>query len=195
VAGFGAMGLYECLPLERKLEMVNLNARVAVPLSARSAPGMCARGNGAMIFVSSIATFQAEPWLAAYAATKSFVLSLAEALRIEYSAWRIDVLALCPDPTRTEFAAVDTIDVEPPAAMSTEPGPLVETALVFLGRKSFVVHGTGNRLFALLTKIAPRHLAARFSGKIMRNLSPRLKDKAAVNVTPPDPASNRESRT
>lgn len=175
--------------------MVNLNACAAVHLSARLAPGMCARGNGAMIFVYSIATSQAKPWLATYAATKSFVLSLAEALHIEYSARGIDVLALCQYPTRTEFATVDANDVEPPAVMSTEPGPVVETALGALGRKPFVFHGTGNRLSALLAKIAPRHLAARVSGKILQNLSPRLKDEAAVNVTPPDRASDRESRT
>jgi short-subunit dehydrogenase len=194
-AGFGAMGLYECLPLERQLEMVNLNARAAVHLSARLAPGMCARGNGAMIFVASIAAFQAAPWLATYGATKSFVLSLAEALHVEYTARGIDVLALCPGPTRTEFAAVAAIDVEPPAAMSTEPGPVVETALAALGRKPFVVHGTSNRLSALLAKIVPRHLAARVSGKIMRNLSHRLKEEASGNVAPPDRDSDTGGRT
>lgn len=186
-AGFGAMGLFECLPIERQLEMVDLNARAAVHLAARLAPEMGGRGKGAMIFVASIAAFQASPWLATYGATKSFVLSLAEALHVEYATRGIDVLALCPGPTRTEFATVAAIDAEPAAALWSEPEAVVETALSALARKPVVVQGTSNRISALLAKILPRGLAARISGALMWKLSRRLREEAARNRTPGRP--------
>jgi len=53
--------------------------------------------------VSSTAAYQAVPTLAAYAASKAFVLSFSRALRIELKD-TISVSCLCPGPTDTGFA-------------------------------------------------------------------------------------------
>lgn len=186
-AGFGCLGHFERLSVDRQLEMVDLNARAAVHLCARFAPGMCSRGGGAMILVSSISGFQASPWLSAYGATKAFVLSLAEALHVEYNARGIDVLALCPGPTRTEFAAVADVDAQPPEQLWSEAPDVVSTALEALGRRPFAVHGASNRLSAWLAKVLPRGLAARISGRVMNRMSRRLQAEAGDRIVPAPP--------
>jgi short-subunit dehydrogenase len=186
-AGFGCMGHFEHLPVDRQLDMVDLNARAAVHLCARLAPGMCARGAGGIILVSSISAFQATPWLAAYGATKSFVLSLAEALNVEYATRGVDLLALCPGPTRTEFADVADVDADPPERLWSDAAAVVQTALDALGNKPFVVHGTSNRISAWLARVLPRSLAARISGNVMSRMSERLQAEAAGRVAPGSP--------
>jgi short-subunit dehydrogenase len=81
-----------------------------VVLSRRLLPGMIRRAEAGrrragLVIVSSNAAFVPVPRLAAYAASKAFDLSLAEALSAELAAEPVDVLALCPTATRTKFAA------------------------------------------------------------------------------------------
>ena len=56
-----------------------------------------------IIVVSSVVAFQPMPYFATYAATKAFDLLFAEALAGELNGKSIDVLAVCPGATRTEF--------------------------------------------------------------------------------------------
>ena len=65
---------------------------------------MVARGAGALVVVSSAAAWQPVPFMATYAATKAFGLHFAEALSEELRGTGVRALAVCPGPTRTEFA-------------------------------------------------------------------------------------------
>ena len=90
---------------------VSVNVMAPVVLSRRLLPGMLARAKderrrrAGLIIVSSNTAFLPVPRLAAYAASKAFDLSLAEALAAELAGEPVDVLALCPTATRTRFAA------------------------------------------------------------------------------------------
>ena len=53
--------------------------------------------------VSSLASIVPMPDFAVYAATKAYVTSFSEALRIEVREHGIRVMALCPGPVHTEF--------------------------------------------------------------------------------------------
>jgi short-subunit dehydrogenase len=64
---------------------------------------MGARGEGRILFTSSIASQAPQPFQAAYGASKAFVQSLALALREELSDRGVSVTALLPGPTDTEF--------------------------------------------------------------------------------------------
>jgi short-subunit dehydrogenase len=64
---------------------------------------MAARGQGAVLFTSSIAATMPGPYEATYNASKSFLLSFAEALRVELAERGITITALMPGPTDTEF--------------------------------------------------------------------------------------------
>jgi uncharacterized protein len=64
---------------------------------------MVARGRGRLLFSSSIAATMPGPYQAVYNASKSFVQSLALALRKELEDTGVTVTSLMPGPTDTEF--------------------------------------------------------------------------------------------
>lgn len=105
-AGFGAQGTIAELPLERRLEMVQVNVTALTELTRRFLPGMLARNRGGVLNVASTAAFQPGPWMAVYYATKAYVLSFTEALAEEVSGTALRVSCLSPGRTATEFAEV-----------------------------------------------------------------------------------------
>ena len=102
-AGFGSMGDFAKLDLERELEMIDLNVRALVDLTHRFLVPMRKRKQGTIINVASTAGFQSVPFMATYAATKAFVLSFSEALWEENRPFGVHVMALCPGVTETNF--------------------------------------------------------------------------------------------
>ena len=105
-AGFGLWGKFVALDGPRQRAMIDLNIGTLVELCHAVLPGMIERGSGAILNVASTAAFQPGPGMATYFATKAFVLSFSEALHEEVSSKGIQVTALCPGPTRTEFGEV-----------------------------------------------------------------------------------------
>src|SRR5262245_55187194 len=103
-AGFGAHGQFADLPLERQLEMVQVNIGSLTHLTRLMLPGMLERHHGGVLNVASTAGFQPGPRMAVYYATKAFVLSLSEAIAEEVAGSGVTVTALCPGPTATNFA-------------------------------------------------------------------------------------------
>src|SRR5215208_2176356 len=133
-AGFGSMGDFGKLDLDRELEMIQLNVRSLVDMTHHFLGPMRERRRGTIINVASTAAFQAVPYMATYAATKAFVLSFSEALAEENRAHGIHVMALCPGVTETNFFQAAGID-RPPMRMIETPEEVVETALRALGRR------------------------------------------------------------
>ncbi len=72
-AGFGTHGIFHNLPLDREVEEINLNVTSLVSMTRLFLEGMVARRRGTIINVASTAAFQPVPYMATYAATKSFV--------------------------------------------------------------------------------------------------------------------------
>lgn len=102
-AGVGLGGLFWQTDLEKELNMVNLNCTSSVHLAKYVVRQMVARQAGRILFTSSIAGEMVAPREAVYAATKTFVLSLAHSLRYELKDTGITVTALQPGPTETDF--------------------------------------------------------------------------------------------
>jgi uncharacterized protein len=105
-AGFGLRGRTGTLPLERQVEMVDVNVRALTELCLRALPDMVARRSGGIMNVGSVASFMPGPGMAVYFATKAFVLSFSEALAEEHRRNGVVVTALCPGPVYTEFQEV-----------------------------------------------------------------------------------------
>jgi short-subunit dehydrogenase len=99
----------------RKLEaMLHVNIEALTHLTHALLPEMVRRGGGAVINLSSLASVMPIPDFAVYAATKAYVTSFSEALRIELREHRIPVLAVCPGPVRTEFGEIARRGVDSP---------------------------------------------------------------------------------
>lgn len=102
-AGFGLFGKFVDLPLDEELAMVELNCSALTVLCKRMIKGMVERNQGRILNVASTAAFQPGPLMAVYYASKSYVLSLSEALHNELRGSGVTVTCLCPGPTPTGF--------------------------------------------------------------------------------------------
>ncbi len=102
-AGMGDYGEFRTSDWPKIEAMLRLNVEALTHLTHAFLPGMVRRGYGAILNVSSLASVLPIPDFAVYAATKAYVSSFSEALRIEVKEHGITVLAVCPGPVHTEF--------------------------------------------------------------------------------------------
>lgn len=104
-AGFGLYGKFSVTDLERELEMIDVNVTAVHILTKLFLKDFSARDKGYILNVSSIAGFMPGPLMAAYYASKNYVLRLTEAVREELRCQHSGVYvgAFCPGPVDTEF--------------------------------------------------------------------------------------------
>ncbi len=168
-AGFGSMGEFSRLGLERELEMVNLNVSIPVALTHRYLQKMRERKSGTIINVASTASFQPIPFMATYAATKAFVRSFSEAIAEENRPFNITVSALCPGPTETNFFDAANAEAFKLKGMQTAE-EVVETALSGAkSGKAVVVSGWTNYVGSIFGTFAPNALITRVIGGALRS--------------------------
>jgi uncharacterized protein len=167
-AGFGVAGRFELGSYERVLEMVRLNCIAVTAVSHLFLPRLAARGRGALVIVASVAGYQPLPFAAVYGATKAFDLMLGEALWAENRGRGVDVLAVSPGPTDTEF---QTVAGEKPHA-AVPPADVVDATVGALGKQPSVIVGNFNAIRAFTLRFAPRALIARVSEMVMRENLP-----------------------
>ena len=105
-AGVGDRGPFATSDFGRVNDMMQVNVVSLALLTRKLMPPMIAAERGAILNVSSSASFLPIPGMAIYAATKAFVTSFSEALRSEVQRHGITVSALCPGPVHTEFDSV-----------------------------------------------------------------------------------------
>lgn len=166
-AGFGLTGRFEEIPLDRQLEMVDLNVRALTELSYAAIADMRARGAGALLNVASTAAFQAGPHMAVYYASKAYVLSLTEALHQELKGSGIAVTALCPGPTATEFFDVAGAPDGRLAKMATDPVAVVRAGLDGLAKnKAIIVPGLMNKVGSQSSRLLPRAAMRRIIARL-----------------------------
>ena len=105
-AGLGDRGVFATSDPQRLHEMLAVNMGALTALTRRLLPAMIEKKRGAILNVSSSASFLPIAGLAVYAATKAYVTSFSEAIRAELSGTGVTVAALCPGPVHTEFGQV-----------------------------------------------------------------------------------------
>lgn len=127
-AGMGDYGEVVSADWPKLEAMLRLNMEALTHLVHALVPGMIQRGGGAVMNVSSLASLLPIPDFAVYAATKAYVTSFSEALRIEVQDHRISVLAVCPGPVHTGFG--ETARRSPEVKMPISPWFCVPKAQV-----------------------------------------------------------------
>src|SRR3954469_24964782 len=93
-AGLGQRGNFWEYAMDRDEAMLHVNIEAVVRLTKLFLPQMIERKTGRILNTASVAGFEPGPLLAVYHATKAFVLSFTEALRIELEDKRVSVTAL-----------------------------------------------------------------------------------------------------
>jgi uncharacterized protein len=169
-AGVGYSGrVHEQAP-ERLRAMIDLNVRAVLDLTRAFVPPMIARGGGAVLNVVSMSAFQPVPFLAVYAASKAFVLSLAESMATELEGTGVTVQALCPGNIPTEFQQVaGTAGSRFDRTPATTPREVVEASLAALDRHQLVViPGFRDRITLGAQRFVPRSWVRRAAGELFR---------------------------
>ncbi len=170
-AGFGTFGSFWRLALEREEEQIRLNVVALVRLTHVALGPMVERNQGAIINVSSLASFQPMPYNATYGATKAYVTSFTEALAEELRGTGVKVQALCPGFTRTEFQQRAGLRISNlPAFLWMTADEVVDASLAALRRgQVVVVPGAPYKALAFLSGLTPRGPLRRLAGLIGRS--------------------------
>lgn len=169
-AGYGARGEFAALDATAQLGIIDVNCRALVSLAHGVLPQMVARGAGAILNIASTAAFQPGPWMTVYYASKAFVLSFSEGLHEEVAARGVTVTALCPGPTRTEFAdRAGMTDLTGFDAVWADADTVVRDGLdAVRARRAVKVSGTMNTVMADTVRFLPRILARKITGTIQK---------------------------
>jgi hypothetical protein len=160
-AGFGANGAFAELPMDRQMEMLQVNVSALTQLSRLMLPGMIRRGRGGILNVASTAAFQGGPGMAVYYASKAYVLSFSEAIAEELAGTGVVVTVLCPGATATNFfeaANASMSNFFRRNAMSAESVARIGYD-AFRNGKFVVVAGTKNKLMSFAVRLVPRAVA------------------------------------
>ncbi|MBK6466770.1 MAG: SDR family oxidoreductase [Rhodobacter sp.] len=171
-AGLGSAGAFaDPEDWAREYASVMVNVVSLTVLMKEAVTAMAAGSGGRVLNVASTAAFMPGPGMAVYHATKSYVLSLSEAVAHELRGSGVTVTALCPGATRTGFFRA--ADVEGGTMLQRLPMPPAEVvalkgwAAMKEGRR-VAVTGVQNKLFAFLPRIAPKALVLRIAAQFLR---------------------------
>ncbi|MFN7864757.1 MAG: SDR family NAD(P)-dependent oxidoreductase [Curvibacter sp.] len=163
---------------QRLQQMLQLNVVTLAELCHRFGAEMKHRRSGRILNIASSAAYQPTPYLAAYGASKSFVLNFSEALAKELEDYGVSVSCLSPGPTDTAF--FDAVDPRRIAgghhfgkAKRADPRAVAQAGvdLMLAGALSQVV-GLGHRALVFVNRFAPRALVAAVSKRLLRPLDP-----------------------
>ena len=181
-AGAGDYGDFSDGRWEKIRFLLRLNVESLTRLCHALVPSM-KRNGGDIINLSSLGALLPIPDFAVYAATKAYVSSLSEALRLELREHGIRVLAVCPGPVSTGFGKAArrpgfTGNMMPGRnAFDTSVETVVKDSLRALARgRARVFPGMKIRLAAMLLAAAPLGLIRLFMGRRPRKVLPASND-------------------
>jgi len=164
-AGFGYAGEFAKSDVVQQVDMIRVNCIAPALLTHHYVQQMKERKKGAIIFLGSLVAYQPTPLTTTYSATKAFNLFLSEGLWYELRDYNIDVLALNPGGTDTEF--------QQKANTSSGPAPrtveeVINTAMKSLGKKISVVDGRYNKLLSFIPRIVTRKSIVKLAGSVRK---------------------------
>jgi hypothetical protein len=164
-AGLGQYGAFHQSQPEQECSMVRVNCEAVVRLSRLFVPRMVERRRGWLLFLASTASFQPLPYLATYAATKVFDRFFALGLAEEVAPYGIQVTALCPGTTESEFFEVARASVfRSRKLQSAEEVARLGIAALVRGQRTILPKPSG-RFTAFLVRFLPVGLITRFVEK------------------------------
>lgn len=130
------------------------------------------RAAGYILNIASLAAYQPVPYIAAYAASKSYVLHYSEALAMEFAGSGVSVSCYSPGHTDTAFYHEAKIPDDhrfyhPSTRVLAAPVAKAAVHALF-AKKLSKVHGVKNKVLSALNKFAPRRVTARISRALVK---------------------------
>jgi len=166
-AGFGLAGNFLDNDVSSELEMISVNCYALAKMTHDFGIRLKKRGRGAVLLLSSIVATQGIARTANYAATKAYVLSLGEALQLEWRGSGVDLLIVAPGPVDTGFSKRSKMQF----GQTTTPEVVAKESINAIGRKSIVHPGALAKLMKLGISMTPRYLRVKIISTIMRGMT------------------------
>lgn len=131
---------------------------------------MAVQGGGQILNVAGLAGAAPGPWMAAYAASKAYVISFSEALREELRRTGIKVSVLCPGPVRSPRRRIPRLEG---GTRCPSPEEVALYAVRALDKnRALIIPGRRNRWLAFAPRLLPRWLVRKLAGVIHRRYCP-----------------------
>jgi uncharacterized protein len=166
-AGFGTSGPLLDARLADEVDMADLNCRAVMAQAWHFGHRFARRGRGGVVLMSSLLAFQGTPRAAHYAATKAYVQSLAEGLRVEWAPLGVDVIACAPGPIHSGFAARANMKM----AQALPAEVVARVTMQALGRRTTVRPGWLSKLLGWSLAMLPRAAQVRVIGQVMNGMT------------------------
>ena len=168
-AGYGVPGSYVSVPWIDHARFMQVMVTAVLDLTYRLLPGMIERGWGRIINVASVAGMVPAPaGHTLYAASKAFLIRTSEALAVENMPKGVNVTAVCPGFTLSEFHDVlgtrDRMNKMPGFLWLKADDVAREGYAAVMNGTSVVVNGWIYRLLVWLTGATPRSFSRWVSG-------------------------------
>lgn len=188
-AGFGANGPFDGRPWDTYRRLIDLNIGALTELTHALLPAMKREAQAGrrdfplgVLNVASTAAFQPGPGMAAYFASKAYVLSFSEALHEELRGTGVVVTAFCPGGTRTGFFSTESmsspgqpereLDDRPAGSRRESMRMEADVAALagyqgFRNAKAIAIPGAMNRFLAWLPRVLPRSVLRRATRRVL----------------------------
>ena len=157
-AGIGLHGKFAELDIDAQLGLIQLNVTSPTELTHRFMQGMVSRKKGWILQVASLYAFSHGTNMAMYAASKHFMLCMSDALNDELKGSGVNITALCPGVTKTEFFEAADMSggmVFDMIAMNSMDVARQGIRAMVAG-KPYIVTGAANQMIALGSPFTPR---------------------------------------
>jgi len=173
-AGCGQFGAIADNDWSTTNDMLQLNMVATSHFCRNLLPAMKDRAFGRILNVASTAAFQPGPGMAAYFASKAYLLSYSEALAYELQQSGVTATCLCPGATQTEFFSQAVME-DSGLVKGKQLPAAVHVALqgyqAMNQGKVLTIHGLFNRLRIFSLRTAPRGLATAITAAILKRES------------------------
>lgn len=154
-AGFGVFGEFIETDLDKEINLINTNITAVHILTKLYLKDMIRNNKGHILNVASIAGMEPGPLMAAYYASKSYVIRLSRAINEEIKKRKanVKISILCPGPVDTNFNNVAKVVFKAPSMPSEKVAKYgIDKALK---GKLIIIPGFLNKCVRFFSKIVP----------------------------------------
>lgn len=172
-AGINDLGHFARMTPAANQAIIRLNVAAATAMMSHFIPPMVARGHGRVLNIASTSAFVPVPFMATYAASKAYLLSLTESVSEELQGTGVTMTALCPGVTATPM--LDAMAAENPRFVRLVASTVLDATEVAdagfdacMSGQVVQVPERVNLLTALASRAMPKWMMRRLVGFIGR---------------------------
>jgi short-subunit dehydrogenase len=173
-AGIGGRGNFETLEFLDQKKIIDLNCITPVFLSQLALNHFKKLKRGTLINIASTAAYQPLPYMAIYAASKSFILNFSEAITGELlgnkKKYPIEIITVSPSGTDTNFQSSSNVKKgNNDKLLSPESVASIIVNKIGKGSRTIII-GRSGKMMSLLSRITPTKIRIKLWEHFMRKM-------------------------